>query len=203
MSDASSVSVPTKATATAAAQPTTDWRTIVRDTFSALFDMVGDWAYLYAIFHRDVDGDGTPDVSDWKALYEGGVSLDYNTLVHAVLAFCILSTIFTLWTTMTSLGRRCGRETLCGTGICETCTVPRLALISIFVEDVPQFVLTTYIDFTFAGGLTPAGMMNICSSLTSLVNRSTSRYDQILEEDEDGAGENGKSELGTTYKAMA
>lgn len=63
-------------------------------------------------------------------------------------------------------------------------------------EDLPQFVLTAYIDYTFSGGLTPAGMMNICSSLTALVNRSTARYDEIVEED-------ANADLGTVYEEMA
>ena len=35
-----------------------DWRIFVRDAYATLFDVVGDWAYLYAIYHRDYDGDG-------------------------------------------------------------------------------------------------------------------------------------------------
>ena len=37
--------------------------------------------------------------------------------------------------------------------------------------------------------------MNICSSMTALINRATTRYDEILEEDDDAF------ELGTVYEA--
>ena len=162
-----------------------DWRVVVHEGFSALFDLVGDWAYLYAIYHRDYDGDG--ETNTWLV----DVNFNYNTMVHVVLAFCILSTLLSAWTILTSLGRRCNKNSLC----CN-CTVPRLAMAGIILEDLPQFVLTTYIDFTFSGGWTPAGVMNICSSLTSLVNRSTTRYDQIENENEE------EVKLDTVYEQM-
>lgn len=56
---------------------------------------------------------------------------------------------------------------------------------SIILEDLPQFGLVVYIDYTFAGGLTPAGVMNICSSVPALVNRATRRVDEIEMEDGD------------------
>ena len=52
-----------------------DWRVVVRDGFAALFDMVGDWAYLYAIFHRDYD------VSLHALVIKG-------TMCHAHVSFC-------------------------------------------------------------------------------------------------------------------
>ena len=67
----------------------------------------------------------------------------------------------------------------------------------IVLEDLPQFILTTYIDFTFSGGITPAGMLNICSSLTSLINRATTRYDDIIQEDAFD-----QTELTTVYESM-
>lgn len=163
-----------------------DWRVVVRDGYAQLFDVVGDWAYLYAIYHRDYDGDGETDT------YLLRINFDYNMIVHVVLAFCVLSTILSVWTLFTSLGRRCGKNSMC----CN-CTVPRLALGGIILEDLPQFILTTYIDFTFSGGFTPAGVMNICSSLTALVNRSTTRYDQIIEEED---GNDDVSRMGTVYE---
>lgn len=167
-----------------------DWRVVVRDGFAALFDMVGDWAYLYAIYHRDYDGDGEADQ------YLLNVKFNYEMIVRVVLAFCILSTILSVWTIFSSLGRWCGMNSLC----CN-CTVPRLALAAVVFEDFPQFILTVYIDYTFAGGLTPAGMLNICSSLTALINRATTRYDQIEAEPEPDNDE--ESKLGTVYEAMA
>jgi hypothetical protein len=62
-------------------------------------------------------------------------------------------------------------------------------MLSVVTEDVPQFIMTAWIDYTFTGGLSPAGMLNICSSVTGIVNRLTSRYDEIIEE--------GDVELGT------
>lgn len=51
-------------------------------------------------------------------------------------------------------------------------------------EDLPQLILTAYIDYiTFSGGLTPSGMMNICSSLTALINRMTIKYDEYESEE--------------------
>ena len=162
-----------------------DWRIIVRDGYAALFDLVGDWAFLYAVYNRDYDGDGDADEYVVDIPY-----FDDKIIFHVLLGFCILSTIFSVMTLLTSLGRACGRNSMC----CN-CTVPRLALASVVLEDLPQFVLTAYVDSRM-GGLTPAGMLNICSSLTALVNRATTRYDEIQKEEEDGAG------LGTVYEAM-
>lgn len=67
--------------------------------------------------------------------------------------------------------------------MCCNCTVNRIMLANILLEDFPQLALTTYIDYSYVGGLTPIGVMNICSSLTALVNRLTARYDEIEEED--------------------
>lgn len=167
-----------------------DWRIIVRDGYAALFDMIGDWTYLYAIYHRDYDGDGEADT------YLLRIPFDYNLAVHTVLAFCILSTIFSVWTIATSLGRRCAKKN----SLCCNCTVPRLAFSGIIMEDIPQFILTTWIDFTFTGGWTPAGVLNICSSMTALINRVTTRYDEIEEENEEGYDD---VELGTVYEAMS
>jgi hypothetical protein len=44
--------------------------------------------------------------------------------------------------------------------------------------------MTAWIDYTFTGGLSPAGMLNICSSVSGIVNRLTSRYDEIVQEEE-------------------
>ncbi|KAL3785384.1 hypothetical protein ACHAW5_007861 [Stephanodiscus triporus] len=151
--------------------------TIIRDCFAEVFDMVGDWGYLYAITHRDYDQDGKVD--DYPA-YD---KLDYSTIVYVVAAFCVLSVFLSAWTIVTSLGRRCGMNSIC----CNF-TVPRLVMVSIILEDVPQFLMTTFIDYTFAGGLTPAGMLNICSSVTALVNRSTMRYDEIVKESDEELG---------------
>jgi hypothetical protein len=73
-------------------------------------------------------------------------------------------------------------------------------MVAILLEDIPQFVMTTWIDFTFMGGLTPLGVLNICSSLTALVNRFTTRYEEIEEENESN-GEN-EMEMGSVYKKM-
>mmetsp|Transcript_20092 Transcript_20092/g.43616 ORF Transcript_20092/g.43616 Transcript_20092/m.43616 type:complete len:207 (+) Transcript_20092:110-730(+) len=166
-----------------------DWRVVVRDSYAALFDMVGDWTYLYAIFHRDYDGDGTPDT------YLLGVQFDYKLIINVVLAFCILSTVLSLWTILTSLGRKCGKNSMC----CN-CTVPRISLAAIVLEDLPQFILTTWIDFTFSGGFTPAGVLNICSSMTALINRATTSYDDIEQKDEDAFP---KLEMDTVYERMS
>mmetsp|Transcript_14223 Transcript_14223/g.34375 ORF Transcript_14223/g.34375 Transcript_14223/m.34375 type:complete len:194 (+) Transcript_14223:105-686(+) len=165
-----------------------DWRVVVRDGFTALFDMVGDWTYLYAIFHRDYDADGNMDT------YLLRIEFNYKLIINVVLSFCILSTVLTVWTITTSLGRRCGKNSMC----CN-CTVPRLAMAGILLEDLPQFILTAWIDFTFSGGFTPAGVLNICSSMTSLVNRATTRYDDILDEDKNAYSQ---TELGTVYESM-
>lgn len=165
----------TKATATTATATTA---TIIRDCFAEVFDVVGDWVYLYAITHRDYNKDG--EVDEYPA-YD---KVDYATIVYVVASFCVLSLFFSAWTTLTSIGRARGRNS-----ICCNCTVPRLVMLSVVTEDVPQFIMTAWIDYTFAGGLSPAGMLNICSSVTGIVNRLTSRYDEIIEE--------GDVELGT------
>ena len=108
-----------------------DWRLVVRDCYANVFDMVGDWAYLYAIYHRDYNGDGEADT------YLLHIPFDYDTMVLVVLGFCIMSTIFSLWTMITSFGRNCGQNSMC----CN-CTVPRLSMAGILFEDVPQFALT-------------------------------------------------------------
>lgn len=194
MSDAVSVSTkasraPVRSSLTSRQKQLTkaDWRAVVRDGYATLFDMVGDWAYLYAIYHRDYDGDGNADT------YTLPIAFDYNTIIRVVFGFCIISTILSLWTILTSLRRKCGKYSMC----CN-CTVPRLALAGILFEDLPQFILTAYIDYSFSGGLTSVGMMNICSSFNGLIIRATTRYDEIVEED----GEDDASKLGTVYEAM-
>jgi hypothetical protein len=151
--------------------------TIIRDCFAEVFDLVGDWVYLYAITHRDYDQDGAVDE------YPVFDKLDYSTIVYVVAAFCVLSVFLSAWTIITSLGRRWGMNSIC----CNF-TVPRLVMLGIILEDVPQFLMTAFIDYTFAGGLTPAGMLNICSSVTALVNRSTMKYDEIVREDDEELG---------------
>ncbi len=55
---------------------------------------------------------------------------------------------------------------------------------SIILEDLPQFCLVIYIDYSYAGGLTPSGVMNICSSVPALVNRATRKVDEIEAEED-------------------
>lgn len=157
--------------------PNADWRVVVRDVYAALFDMIGDWAYLYSLYNRDYDGDGESD----EYL---NVSLNYDLVVMVALGICVLSTIFSLLAVATALGRKCGKNS-----VCCNCSIPRITLAAMILEDLPQFVLTTYIDTTFSGGLTPAGMLNISSSLNAFVIRATTQYEEIKEEennDDDG-----------------
>jgi hypothetical protein len=135
--------------------------------------MVGDWVYLYAITHRNFNKDGEVDEYPAYAVF------DYATIVYGVLSFCMLSAFLSAWTVLTSVGRARGRNSLC----CNA-TVPRLVMFSILAEDVPQFVMTAWINYTFTGGLSPAGMLNICSSVSGIVNRLTLRYDEIVQEEE-------------------
>ena len=82
------------------------------------------------------------------------------------------------------MGRLCSSRST----VCLKCTVVRLQLVGILFEDLPQLILTAYIDyFTFSGGLTPSGMMNICSSLTALINRITMKYDEYEREESNEA----------------
>lgn len=185
ITDNNPASVATKATASTGVRTARSTRTratgagasgatIARDCFAEVFDMVGDWIYLYAITHRDYDADGAVDA------YPSYDKVDYAVIVCVVAAFCVLSVFMSAWTIVTSIGRRFGMNSLC----CN-CTVPRLVMLGIIMEDVPQFVLTVWIDYTFTGGISPAGMLNICSSLTAIVNRLTMRYDEIIKENDD------------------
>jgi len=179
MTAADNLSVKTEANvATNATKATATTATIIRDCFAEVFDMVGDWVYLYAITHRDYNKDG--EVDEYPA-YD---KVDYAIIVYVVASFCVLSVFFAAWTILTSIGRARGMNS-----ICCNCTVPRLVMLSVVMEDVPQFIMTVWIDYTFTGGLSPAGMLNICSSVTGIVNRLTTRYDEIIEE--------GDEELGT------
>ena len=171
--EANTASVAAKAT-----KATASTGTIIRDCFAEVFDMVGDWVYLYAITHRDYNKDG--EVDEYPVLEK----YDYTTIVCVVGAFCVLSVFLSAWTILTSVGRSRGMNS-----ICCNCTVPRLVILSVCVEDVPQFIMTAWIDYTFTGALSPAGMLNICSSVTGIVNRLTSRYDEVIQE--------GDVELGT------
>ncbi|KAL3811020.1 hypothetical protein ACHAXA_010281 [Cyclostephanos tholiformis] len=188
MSEENPASVATKATTATSVRSTKSKRTratgagastatIIRDCFAEVFDMVGDWVYLYAITHRDYDMDG--EVDDYP-VYD---MVDYTTIVYVVAAFCVMSVFMSAWTIVTSLGRRFGMNS-----ICCNCTVPRLVMLGIVMEDVPQFAMTVWIDYTFTGGISPAGMLNICSSLTAIVNRMTMRYDEINQEDDEELG---------------
>lgn len=160
-----------------------DWRLLLRECSSELFDVVGDWAYLYAICHRDYDGDGDGDSDTTSATPVLGLQFDYIAITRVALGLCILSTALFAWTIITSLGRGC----LKWNSVCCNCTVSRISLLSIILEDLPQSCMVVYIDYTFAGGLTPAGVMNICTSVPALVNRATRRVDEIEEEEEEGS----------------
>ena len=161
----------TRTTASQRRKKAQEWRLLFRDTFANVFDLIGDWAYFYAVYNRDYDEDGEADQF-------GPIEVDAKLMIHAVFAFCILSTTLFGWFILTSIWRKGGHNSMC----CN-CTVNRIMLANILLEDFPQLALTTYIDYSYVGGLTPIGVMNICSSLTALVNRLTARYDEIEEED--------------------
>ena len=152
-----------------------DWRLLLRDFSAEVFDVLGDWAYLYAICHRDYDGDGDGDSDPTETTSVLGLQFDYLAITRVSLGLCILSTALFAWTIITSFGRGCFKWN----SICCNCTVSRISLMSILLEDLPQFCLVLYIDYTFAGGLTPSGVMNICSSIPALINRATRRVDEI------------------------
>mmetsp|Transcript_2770 Transcript_2770/g.4303 ORF Transcript_2770/g.4303 Transcript_2770/m.4303 type:complete len:202 (-) Transcript_2770:58-663(-) len=150
-----------------------NWPTIIRETFTNLFDLVGDWVYFFAIYSRHyVDGDADEE--------ENNMLVDFENIIVVLLFFCILSTFLTLWTIQTTALAACGRKSMC----CN-CTVPRLSLLGIVLEDLPQFVLTCYIDYNLVGSLSPAAVLNICSSLSALVVRLTSRYEDIQDDNND------------------
>lgn len=151
-----------------------NWPTLIRETFMNLFDLVGDWVYFYAIYSRYYVGDVDADEEDNNLL------VDLENVVLVLLGFCILSTFLSLWTIQTTTLATCGKKSMC----CN-CTVPRLSLLGIVLEDLPQFVLTCYIDYNLVGSLTPAAVMNICSSLSALVVRLTSRYEQVQDDEND------------------
>ena len=60
--------------------------------------------------------------------------------------------------------------------MCCNCTLDRIVLASIILEDIPQILFTLYMDSRFVGGVSP---LNICSSVNGLVNRLTSHYEEI------------------------
>lgn len=150
------------------------WPTLIRETFMNLFDLVGDWVYFYSIYNHYYIGDVDADDEGNDLL------LELENVVLVLLGFCILSTFLSLWTIQTTTLATCGKKSMC----CN-CTVPRLSLLGIVLEDVPQFVLTCYIDYNLVGSLTPAAVMNICSSLSALVVRLTSRYEQVQDDKND------------------
>ena len=153
-----------------------NWPTLIRETFTNLFDLIGDWVYFYAIYTRHyVDGDKDADDAA-----ENNLLLEFEKIMFILLFFCFLSTVLGLWTIQTTTLAACGKKSMC----CN-CAVPRLSLLSIVLEDIPQFVLTCYIDYNLIGSLSPAGVMNICSSLSSLVVRLTSRYEEVQDEEDD------------------
>lgn len=148
------------------------WPTLIRETFMNLFDLVGDWTYFYSIYTRYYVGDVDADDEE-----NNNLLLELENVVLVLLGFCVLSTFLSLWTIQTTTLATCGKKSMC----CN-CTVPRLSLLGIMLEDVPQFVLTCYIDYNLVGSLTPAAVMNICSSLSAFVVRLTSRYEQVQDD---------------------
>ena len=142
----------------------TNMSTFIRESFNNLFDLVGDWVYFYAIYNR---------------LYiEGDVDAEeFDKILLVLIFFCVLSTVLSLWTMQTAILTLCGRKSMC----CN-CTVPRLSLLGVVLEDFPQFVLTFYIDSKLVGSVTPVAVLNICTSLSSLVSRLTSRYEEVRDE---------------------
>ncbi|KAL3805156.1 hypothetical protein HJC23_003384 [Cyclotella cryptica] len=145
-------------------------RLVIRDLFANIFDLVGDWAFFLAVYNRDFDGDGEGDQF-------APVEVQYRLLIHAVFAFSILGSTLVGWFVLTSIWRKTGMNSMC----CN-CTQDRIVLASILLEDIPQILLSVYMDHRFVGTLTPAGMLNICSSVNGLVNRLTSHYEEIKED---------------------
>ena len=139
-------------------------RIFIRDMFANIFDLVGDWAFFFAIFHRDFDGDGQADQFS-------PVEVEYRLFINAVFAFAILSSTLVGWFVLTSLWKKTGRE------MCCNCTAERILLAAVILEDIPQILFTLYMEQNFMGGLSAVGMLNICSSVNGMVNRLTAHYD--------------------------
>lgn len=140
-------------------------RLFIRDIFANVFDLVGDWAFFFAIFNRDFDGDGQGDQF-------APVEVQYRLFIHAVFAFAILSSTLVGWFLVTSVWRKTGYGSMC----CN-CTAERVLLAAIILEDIPQILFTLYMEHNFMGGLSAVGMLNICSSVNAMVNRLTAHYD--------------------------
>ncbi|KAL3774690.1 hypothetical protein ACHAWO_002553 [Cyclotella atomus] len=141
-----------------------DRRIFIRDMFANIFDLIGDWAFFFAIFNRDFDGDGQGDQF-------APAEVQYRLFIHAVFAFAILSSTLVGWFVVTSLWKKTGHE------MCCNCTAERLLLAAIVLEDIPQILFTLYMEHNYMGGLSAVGMLNICSSVNAMVNRFTAHYD--------------------------
>ncbi|KAL7515698.1 hypothetical protein ACHAXN_012915 [Cyclotella atomus] len=141
-----------------------DRRIFIRDMFANIFDLIGDWAFFFAIFNRDFDGDGQGDQF-------APAEVQYRLFIHAVFAFAILSSTLVGWFVVTSLWKKTGHE------MCCNYTAERLLLAAIVLEDIPQILFTLYMEHNYMGGLSAVGMLNICSSVNAMVNRLTAHYD--------------------------
>eukprot|EP00956_Cyclotella_meneghiniana_P027710 scaffold62806_cov74-Cyclotella_meneghiniana.AAC.7 len=139
-----------------------DRRLFIRDIFANLFDLAGDWAFFYIMFTRDFDGDGEAD-----QFAPAGTEL--RLFIHAVFAFSILSSTLVGWYVTTFLFKN--------STTCCNCNSQRILLAAIVLEDIPQILFTLYMEQYLIGELSAVGMLNICSSVSGMVNRLTASYD--------------------------
>ena len=139
-----------------------DRRLFIRDIFANLFDLAGDWAFFYIMFTRDFDGDGEAD-----QFAPAGTEL--RLFIHAVFAFSILSSTLVGWYLTTFLFKN--------STMCCNCNSQRILLAAIVLEDIPQILFTLYMEQYLIGELSAVGMLNICSSVSGMVNRLTASYD--------------------------
>mmetsp|Transcript_439 Transcript_439/g.876 ORF Transcript_439/g.876 Transcript_439/m.876 type:complete len:248 (-) Transcript_439:158-901(-) len=192
---------------------TTDWRVITRDIFATTFDIIGDWAYFHSIYNHDFESEDAAqqynyydeqqqeedaevqEQDDVYAVNEVGemlASVDTRSIVHLAFAFCLMGAVFYTWTFLTAFKRKFG-----GNSIGCNCTIPRIALASIFFQDIPQIVFTFYFDRRYFGQvLTSVGVLNVCSSVNAIVNKATTHYEELAAEEED------KFVIITNYEAM-
>lgn len=170
--------------AATAASKSANWRLIARDSFANIYDLAGDWIYFIAIYNRDFgveEGEEGEDGEDGV----GPLNVGVDICIYAVFVLCILSTLFFIMMVINSFRKK---------SYCK-CTINRLSLLEVILEDIPQLILTAYIDLHFSGALSPKGVLNISSSMFALVMRLTTHYEEEVEQMEEAPASNYKEML--------
>ena len=176
------------------------WVPGFRSVFSSAVDVAGDWYFYYSIYGIPIQYLPVGSEDDAAAAAEDGL----GKFEIPLLVICVFSTVFFLLSVIVYCMRAGNpkrevsvvnwiRNVVC---CCRSDMDPEtfLMLAEDFVEDVPQIVLTAMIISAKTGGITPAGMLNIATSIFNIVYNALQILDSAEEEQNQTPMSDGEAE---------